>query len=207
MKTKYLGVVGLLSWMSWLIFTSAKCSSGSSGLLPALLPGSGLQLGCSSGHIPSIEARGQLFPGKGRSSPWWGLWENVPFPRKQQRGERAHSSSSQSESRILCELLSSQTLIVLLLLYCSSSEFLWEGLLWSRKAWSFCTTESKPWLRKEQQLQETFLTHHWIFQWVVFWQQHVLNHWRAPLQKHVDCFLRQKRKANIYFKVQVVLHS
>lgn len=37
---------------------------------------------------------------------------------KQQRGERAQSSSSQSESCILCKL-------VLLLLYCSSSEFLW----------------------------------------------------------------------------------
>lgn len=154
------------------------------------LPGSGPQLCWSSGHIPSIEAMGQLFPGKERSSAWWRLRKKkeVPFPREQQRGEEAQSSSSQSESHILCELLTSQTLIALLLFYCSSSGFLWEGLLWSRKAWSSCTSESNPWLRKEQQLQEAFLTHHWIFQWVVFWQQHVLNHWRAPLQKHVGFF-------------------
>lgn len=187
----------LPSWLFWLIFTSAKCPSGSSGLLPALAARlratAVLELWTHSQHW----SKGTTFPwqGKEQSLVEAVKKKKIPFPREQQRGEEAHSSSSQSESCILCELLTSQTLIVLLLFYCSSSEFLWKGLLWSRKAWSSCTSESNPWLREEQQLQETFLTHHWIFQWVVFWQQHVLKHWRAPLQKHVDFFFKARKKS------------
>lgn len=157
--------------------------------------------------------------------PWahsqhWSKGTTFPWQGKEQSLGKAVKKSSISyettERREGAELLIPEWIMhplqtcaapALLLFLWISVELLWEGLLWSRKVWSFCSSESNPWLRKEQQLQETFLTHHWIFQWVVFWQQHVLKHWRAPLQKHAGCFLRQERKANICFKGPVVLLS
>lgn len=75
----------LPSWLSWLIFTSAKCNSGSSGLLPTLLPGSALDTfpALKQGDNFSLAREGAV-PGEGCEKMFHFLENN--------REERGHTA-------------------------------------------------------------------------------------------------------------------